>query len=573
MKIFIKNKKSFALILAVFVLLAFSVTGITAISLLSRRAANTFQVDSMRAFYAADAARNYYLERISFANNFTATECDIGNFMKTLGSASFSISYTTRAARSATIVFTGTTNPSDANSSYEITQLVQENSQTIAGIGSVPTLTIVDHIRKFNLIVWGSTDPTYIRLVRDCMSCDNCNSGTCSSSQGQNFFANTYFNQNLFVMGEYYVNCCTRKYNYDDPSNVNNYNLSTRSRTVWGSSTAPRSVYVNGILDLTYIYKQGASPYNTTYGVWNTAYYRTWGGVPLAAFHANPPSVNCVTNPTNSECQNWPTTAPTINRAYYDALITRAASSAIGNTLIDTVSPYRQLNNRNIFFHGNVTISTTDALPLQGPGNIIATGNITISNNAFIRERVGLIAAGNITIGTNTRIGGAGAGAAGYDTTNQLIIGAGVLMYSSSGLIDFAQDSRVKAFCITPQASFYFYRATGCCSTVPPATCTPPYLYSKLQGLVYTQTIPTTRSPTYKPARLGVIYGNALIETIPSNAGQTCSYPSCNCWQPDGIGASDIYDTFPTASGRGATISELPLRIRGLYNLLVTTPE
>lgn len=102
------NEEGFALILTIWILLAFGVTATTAFYLISRRA-NIFanQINSLKAVYLAESAKNIFLESVpSFEDDLS----DNTNITKKLGgnNYSFTISYANKLQRSANMGFTGT---------------------------------------------------------------------------------------------------------------------------------------------------------------------------------------------------------------------------------------------------------------------------------------------------------------------------------------------------------------------------------------------------------------------------------------------------------------------------------
>ena len=549
LKIMKMNNKSFALILVLFIMLAFSALGLTAINIASRMDYYFInQINYLKAYYAAEAVKNYYLEDISFANNLTDGTFNVAAFSENLGTATCAIVYESRNARAADIRFRGFIQASQFDKPLRI----EENSQAIAGSTVVPSPTIVDQIKRYNVIVWGAYDhlgaaTSPMRINRDCLNCYNCGGGYCSEGSppatyapGQKFYANAYFNLPLVLTGTWYYGGCSTT-------------MVSWNKAAWGTSAAPKNLTVNGSLNNSQI----TTP-PTYYGVFGTLFNNGSLTGTTDSLHGNPQWVNCTGNP-NPNCLNWPTTKPTLNLAYYDAILTKASSSTLATLTMNATHALRQLSGRNIFVNGNVTISTTSAAPLTGPGNIITTGSITISDNTYIGDNIGLIAQQNITIGQGCRIGGT------YNA-NGFIYGAGTLIYSRLGIMNVGKNTVMKSFCVLKDASdtntpntaatMYFNRepTTGDCYT---------FAYTKIQGLVYTEALTN---------HMGYIYGTLLAEKIPSDPGRAWCGSSCSAWWTTGMGVGNVYDNYQGANpaiGDDTTNFQLPLKIRGLYNLLV----
>lgn len=553
------NNKSFALILVLFIMLAFSLLGLTAINIASQM--NYYfvnQINYLRAYYAAEAVKNLYLEDILYANSLTNSAYNETNFAENLGSATCSIVYESRATRVANILFRGQSQTTQFNRPLKI----EENSQFTAGTAEVPTPTIVDNLRRFNFMALSSS-ATMLFFV-DSLGCWLCSCGVmchdgfvgCTPSS-RTFMANTYFGQTIKSKGGFidscgaYCGCSTVPiYGYWTPPICTSGSGKTAAYDKWGTPGNTRNLYVNGTVNLSEIKDPAWTSPATDYGgVYGTVYSK--------AAVVNPRNVgsfaqvNCVTNPTNPGCQNWPPASLTLNTAYFNAELARAAVATATpvNLAITTSHVLRQLNNRNVYVNGNVTITTSSIYPLTGPGNIVATGTITVNSPSYIGENVGLIAAGNITI--------AGAAAASrvcvggtYVSGSDAISGAGALLYSSTGTIDIGYNSRVKVFAMGNKSKLNFQARGSMCQ---------PSGWAQLQGLLYSQTLDARgQYGSGTGWGMGIIYGYFIVDDMPAVVEN--SYPSTMS-----LGFGNISDTYPWG---GQTISDLPLKIRGLYNIL-----
>jgi hypothetical protein len=484
MKTFIKNKKSFALILAVFVLLAFSVTGMTAISLLSRRTAIYLGVlDNQKAMYLAESARDFFLEYvIPFENDLTTGN---PNIIKTLGDTNsrFTIFYGTRTARTASVTLSGNVARGSSvdftrDISLDITEDVTQNQNIVA------------NLKKYSAFL-GGTNTKYISSL--CYRWST-NFIFCTARFSCQFFGNTYAQSALALAsaGQGY-------------------------QVVWGSSSAPKNLYTQDSLNLTGIYD------SDLYGVFGNAY--SGGSITdpaLAVYGTKYPGCTCSSNPT--ECC-WPTKAPT-DTSYYNKIITKS-TGGISTLTINTTNaadPYRNgLNYRNIYVVGNVTITSSSSYPLNGPGNIIAGGTITINSGSYIRDRIGLISNQVMTVNGTCYIGGVLSGS--------YISGQGVNIYSNND-VSITGTSRLKAFILAPSGGAIDNQVTLFQNSGTPSS------YAQLQGLIYTESLSSVN---------GYIYGNVYTDNIETNT----------------ISMIHVFDNIP---GVGSTESFRPIQIRGLYN-------
>ncbi|MFH1201491.1 MAG: hypothetical protein V1674_01210 [Candidatus Omnitrophota bacterium] len=104
----LSTHKGFALMLAIFMILAFAVLGMASLSLMAARLdIATRNLNSVQAYYIAEGARQYFLEYVvnwdtNFSNNTNP------QFTKTLGSGNFVVSYVSAGERAATVRFRAT---------------------------------------------------------------------------------------------------------------------------------------------------------------------------------------------------------------------------------------------------------------------------------------------------------------------------------------------------------------------------------------------------------------------------------------------------------------------------------
>ncbi len=324
-----------------------------------------------------------------------------------------------------------------------------------------------------------------------------CKTEDCTSWRSPTFHATTYFDftspstHTLSVNTNYAgVVAYPSPFTFISPS-ANN--------SLWGQSGDEKDVYVNttNLLDLDLI--------NTTdfpdFGVWGNVY------VPIGTTVNAPAGVirgteDCGSNP--SEC-GFTVTKPPIDTTYYDRLLIKAQSMPAGDLPeITTASSYRQLRSRNLFVNGDVTISTSSASPLEGPGIIIATGTITVSNNAHVEENISLISKTKVHIGQSARVGRAKTG----DTTG-FIQGRGVLIYvardSGAIAVDLDYSSRTKAYIlVAPHTSGTILNSVWVRDYHNDASPND-NLFAQFQGIVYTESLED---------QTGEIYGHVYTDDL-----------------------------------------------------------
>lgn len=378
------RKNAFGLILAVFVLAAFTILGLTAVNLMSQQ--STIYIDNLnyiKTYYSAIAAKNFAYEYyLPFRYNFS----DVSNgeaFTKMLSTGTFSMFFSNKA---------GGTEPRSIGMQFR---------------GSGPSNTTLDLYQDFAMD--GSFGLVTPKLFRD-------------FRQYAAFFdttmdVNTYFMlypydahaYNRFL-GNIYISAPGKTVTLTDEGN-NDYQV------MIGSIGNPQSIYTKGNLQINTVTLDLPCDNGSIFGA---AYA---GG----SITNNPPGNNevCQGSVTGyTPPDGWPE-KPAIKTTYFDKLIQVAVQKGqspltLGNTV---------LNGTNIFVNGDVSINAGAAI--TGPGSIISSGTITINPRAKIGERIRLIA-NTVTIfesdnaGDFTIIGGnkpAGA---------NVIEGTGVLIYANS---------------------------------------------------------------------------------------------------------------------------------------------
>ncbi|MEW6009053.1 MAG: hypothetical protein AB1629_05435 [Candidatus Omnitrophota bacterium] len=351
----------------------------------------------------------------------------------------------------------------------------------------------------------------------------NCQTFKCQTFKCQTFRCKTYrcsdWNSSKFFATSYF-----------DSSSVSIVSAPGPNRTLWGQSSEAKNLYVAGDLNLTNLE-------NDTYGVYGNAYV---GGVLTnynpSAIHNS--TADCTTNP--EEC-TFSVSKPALITTYFDNLLSKATLVPAGNLTIGTSSPYRQLKGRNIFVNGNVTISTTNISPLEGPGNIIATGTITTSSNSYLGDKIGLISATQVNIGYASYVGGT------KETGSDFIKGKGLLIFvnRNSGLsVNLDYYSKTKAVILVPAATAginsvnvgYYYNIDDPTWNV----------YAQFQGLIYTQEIEEL---------IGNVYGYIYADSLKNNQIKMLRL---------------LEDTITYSDGAVSVESERPLKIRGLYTTGIT---
>ncbi|MBU2541060.1 MAG: hypothetical protein KJ593_04065 [Candidatus Omnitrophica bacterium] len=309
----------------------------------------------------------------------------------------------------------------------------------------------------------------------------------------------------------------------------------TANQAIWGESTDAKNLYVNGSLDLDNISDI------TKYGVWGDAYAKDAITDTIGAIHGSEfENCNSVANP--DEC-SWSVTKPAIDTAYYDRLFVKAQAMTAGDlpdiTTTSSGSSDRQLKGKNIFVNGNVTISTDSDNPLEGPGNIIAIGTITISNSAHIEENIGLISKTAVNIGQSARVGRAKTG----DTSGEFIQGKGVFIYvardAGTTVVDLGYYSKTKAYILVVPHTSGTTENTIKVSDYHDDASPDDNRYARLQGLIYTEGLHD---------ETGEVYGYIYTDNLTNDQIVMLR-----------LLEDDVSGT-PVESQR-------PIKIRGLYNI------
>ncbi len=373
-----------ALMLAVFILAAFSILGLTAVSLLTQQ--TTSYVDSLnniKSYYLAMAARNFAYEYyLPFRYNFADVNDGLA-FGKRLSTGTFSMTFSSKAGgsepRSIRMQFTG------SGPNNFVLNLYQDFAMDGSFGLAVPTL-----FRDLGRYV------LYIGELGDVELCKSTN------GIPARFFGDVFIDSRFGT-------------------------VQLTSNTEVGSSANPRNIFTRGNLEVSTDRFKNCGDLILTKpveGVWGNAYANgtiTEGnpicikGDPVYPNHIPPPPAD-----------GWPADVAPINNIYFSQLLLFAALNGLtGPVTLES----RNLNGENIFVNGNVTIATNSTI--NGPGNIIANGDITVSSRTSIGEGVGLISENNIYIegggiaSPYTVLGGT------WDLTNRIIEGDGVLIYAN----------------------------------------------------------------------------------------------------------------------------------------------
>ncbi|MEW6008607.1 MAG: hypothetical protein AB1629_03120 [Candidatus Omnitrophota bacterium] len=372
-------KAGFGLILAIFVIAAFTILGITGVNLLSTQTDEAItHLNKTKTFYLALAARDFALEtRLSPWR--TAFDYPVTQETHTLGDGQIRVDVPTFAGRTATLSYMGflsTAHPLYGNFYIEMRQDFDSNPTT------AQTLTNYQGLYSYSGAI----------LLKDWGTCGA--SGIKHSTQLQ---GNVYFSATSLkfsdTFGSGYCRCCSR-------SGVR----------VGNTTSTNNNFYTNGPLTIATTF---TAP---DYGIHGNAY--SGGSITGAA------QISGTAN-QNQPAGTWPT-IPTLTTTYYTNLINLATTYGFAGI---TYTANTNLNGQTVFVNGNVTINNSVSITsTPAPGYIIATGNIKVHNKAIIGERIYLIAGGQVTIdqGSSTPatiVGGA------YQV-GDLVNGVGALVYS-----------------------------------------------------------------------------------------------------------------------------------------------
>jgi hypothetical protein len=504
------NKNAFALILALFFLLAFSVLGLTAIRLASLKSDIYInQTNNLKSRLLFAAGRNYFLQSISTPFFKTFYDSSVfpqpaSPFNKTLGATNETLS----------IVCPGWT-VDDADCDLTTQVVMPKGNYQLSEAFKVAVDTDVANSVSARLLADFKNWPFYFRTTSGTVHVDNA---------GQTWLTIGIYAPLFFDVGT------TRKVDFRRAYVA--LNLST-----YNPVSPPKNIYSTG----------------------NFYFYGTFvrkiingdlclGGT-CTADASKPNCSDWIYGTVNTPYSGWPniysdadgSVMPQINTTYYSKLLTKAQNSTTTSlTISTTINPtLLNLAGRNIYVNGPVTITSTSAQPLTGPGNIIANGNITVSANAHIRDTVGLITAGSIAINSDSVVGG-------VLDANNFVVGKGVLLYAAAPdtaafAVNFYPRSRSKVFALVPYGETFIGKSTSS-----------PYDYATVQGLIYTN--------YFGSGYVGRVYAIIYSQIFRVSSGYTYLRPE------------RLYDVVNFTSGAVSTASELPLRVKNLYDLKITNP-
>jgi len=433
LKIRLRQRQGFAVILAVFLMLAFSVLGYTALNILVNKTdINVKTLASMQAFYLAQAAKNFYLEYYgSWGNDFTNTgltqfpNVSNANISGQFAPGIFSVTFNSRNQRSCQISFTGISRGAGVPATISRT-ITQDFDSSI---------TDVHPFRGAFLSRGGSV---YLSP----------NNTFYSDAININITGNAYFNSgtrlgwgicaagprdpgacNAVVCNSVYLSCCS---GYSDPACYSGCVTTRRGPTITGD------VFVNNnaiVYTTTINGSITASGTITTYQCGSNVCPNK-GSIICPC---NPPECNPGTNPVIIPQK------PAVVQTYYNNEINiansiTASDPARGRWLGDQNFGTMVLTGMNLYVKGNLTISGEIS---GGPANIVATGNIIVSNGdgdntGEIGERISLIAGGTITTGTDAGVGIIAGG--NWIPATSSIDGAGCLLYARALGIDSTDE-------------------------------------------------------------------------------------------------------------------------------------
>jgi len=513
------NNRSFALILAVFILLAFSVFGISAIYLSSRKVDIYInQINNLKVFYLSEAARNFFLEDIIFDNDFT----DNTDVTYILGEANttFTIDYdeTTLLARSADVTFSGNVDTATAGIVYKDTKNMDIHE--CVGSECASDNPLVTHLQNWNGFFGGGGSSITLSYLNTAQSWSKIQ-------------APVYFRDNVAIDHTCVGANSTSGHICYSPNYLTIYNdvHTAGNLAVNGSSTyCPWRTYVFGDA------YAGGTITESSNGLCPCCTDPTPCSTKCQDCPAICPAIAGTNYPNGSGSPPPPPSKPNIDSTYYDKLIAIAQTQGFTGPLnISCSSPseYRLLKGKNIYVNGNVNITTSSSCPLQGVGNIIASGNITVNPGSRIGDKIGLIADSKLEVLSSwpqaTYIGGT-------PDANKRIVGKGALIYVGANPqqmwnLNLESDTYVKATALIDNHGMTCLYQDG-------SSCRANY-----QGLVYTFWIDNYNGDVY-----GYLYASAFC-----GPGRTIVR---------------IYDRVNYAFGNKSTESERPLEVRGLYRTI-----
>jgi len=507
----LRQKQGFAIILAVFLMLAFSVLGYTALNILvNKNDINVKTLASLQAFYLARAARNFALEYyINYGSDFTDTAWFptgvTRNFNTGTGGTgkSFAITRTNTQAKTADITFSGTVTGPGLN----ITRRIR---QTFNGTTNLPTSLNYAFVSLSGEVVFATYSPPTNPP------------GALNPTGNLTIIGNCYFiGEALFGNVDW----------------VNEKWCVIFGPTI-GSSTNPAQIYVNSN-----VFVGMTTIYGDVWRRWGlTTDCDRWG---IMTLH---PSTDPLPVPVPAK--------PAIDTTYYNnersiANSITSTNAAAGRWLGNqNFSTGLTLTGMNYYIKGNLTISGTvggSGANVGVPANIVATGNITISSGATIGPRITLISGGTITVNSGTTIGG-------NWNVNSCTGGAGVLLFADNWN-PVEQDIGISA----NGTSASWVRIKGAILSPSPTPQTQIFRsinfteFNSLAGVIYAKSIGGT--PVGSPVRynFGTVSGSVVVNG-PLN---------------DGV----YFEQFSNLNKAKITYTQnmIPLSIKGLYNISGST--